>query len=220
MSDEQLYLFDLKGWLILPGLLHAAQIEEVKAHLYAGGGALEGPAAELLDHPAVAAVLNELLADRDLSDAHHNFRCEGGFTTIRQPGWQPTGTAVPHVVRPPSRVSPMRYQASGDRIFSGLTHVCWELNHVGREDGGTRFRESSGNPPCPLTLRKSVRLCCPRTRSCATSSLPFAPNTPNCCCCRQSAARTPRGSTSPAPPPSSNQTTQSSRATTARPARR
>ena len=175
MSDEQLYLFDLKGWLILPGLLHAAQIEEVKAHLYAGGGALEGPAAELLDHPAVAAVLNELLADRDLSDAHHNFRCEGGFTTIRQPGWQPTGTAVPHVVRPPSRVSPMRYQASGDRIFSGLTHVCWELNHVGREDGGTRFRESSGNPPCPLTLRKSVRLCCPRTRSCATSSLPFAP---------------------------------------------
>ena len=100
MSDEQLYLFDLKGWLILPGLLHAAQIEEVKAHLYAGGGALEGPAAELLDHPAVAAVLNELLADRDLSDAHHNFRCEGGFTTIRQPGWQPTGTAVPHVVRP------------------------------------------------------------------------------------------------------------------------
>ena len=219
MTDDQLYLFDLKGWLILPGLLHAAQIEEIKAHLYAGGGALEGPAAELLDHPAVAAVLNELLADRDLSDAHHNFRCEGGFTTVRQPGWQPTGTAVPHVVRPPSRVSPMRYQASGDRIFSGLTHVCWELNHVGREDGGTRFRESSSSPACPLTLRKSDRAVLPPHTQ--PRCPPFRPrHPPHCCYCRQSAARTPRGSTSPAPPPSLNQTTQSSRATTARPARR
>ena len=32
MSDEQKYLFDLKGWIALPGLLDAAQLERIRAH--------------------------------------------------------------------------------------------------------------------------------------------------------------------------------------------
>jgi hypothetical protein len=36
MTDEQLYLFDLKGWIVLPALLAQPQIDAVKAHLYAG----------------------------------------------------------------------------------------------------------------------------------------------------------------------------------------
>ena len=32
MSDEQKYLFDLKGWICLPGLLSEDQLEAIRAH--------------------------------------------------------------------------------------------------------------------------------------------------------------------------------------------
>ena len=32
MSDEQKYLFDLKGWITLPGLLDEQQLEPIRAH--------------------------------------------------------------------------------------------------------------------------------------------------------------------------------------------
>ena len=54
MTDEQKFLFDVKGWLLLPAVLNADEIQAVKAHLLAGGNGFTGPAQELLDHPAVA----------------------------------------------------------------------------------------------------------------------------------------------------------------------
>ena len=38
MTDEQKFFFDLKGWLLLPGVLSDAECGSVKEHLQAGEG--------------------------------------------------------------------------------------------------------------------------------------------------------------------------------------
>src|SRR5689334_12509966 len=63
MSDEQKYIFDLKGWICLPGLLSPAQAAAIREHFRRyldERDALPpherdphgGPAQVLLDHPA------------------------------------------------------------------------------------------------------------------------------------------------------------------------
>jgi hypothetical protein len=64
MTDEQKFLFDLKGWLLLPAVLSAREVEAVKTHLLAGGDGWTGPAQVLLDHPAIVDVLNDILSER------------------------------------------------------------------------------------------------------------------------------------------------------------
>ena len=78
VSDTQKYLFDLKGWIALPGLLTAEQVEAVRSHqmrfLYERDGLPPaerdnhgGPSQVLLDHPAVVGVLNEVLSHQALA---------------------------------------------------------------------------------------------------------------------------------------------------------
>ena len=73
MSAAQKYLFDLKGWIALPGLLTEEQVESVRSHqmrfLYERDGLPPaerdnhgGPSQVLLDHPVVVGVLNEVLS--------------------------------------------------------------------------------------------------------------------------------------------------------------
>lgn len=154
MTEEQKFLFDVKGWLLLPAVLSDSQIQAVKAHLYAGGDGFTGPAQELLDHPAVADVLNETLSESAPQESHYNFRCESSFITIRQCGWKPGSTDRPHVVRPPQGAGPMNYQCNGGRIYSALTRVVWELNPVEKGDGGTLFLSGSHKAkfPYPASL--------------------------------------------------------------------
>ena len=88
-------------------------------------------ALELIDHPAVVPILTDLLAEPGfVQDDAYAFRCEGSFTTIREPGWPVSergDNGLPHVVRPPQQANAMRYQVAGNKIFSGLTRVVWEL---------------------------------------------------------------------------------------------
>jgi hypothetical protein len=139
MTDEQRFFFDLKGWLLIPGVLGADECEAIKAHVNAGGSTFTGPAQELLDHPALVGILNEILSDAKPVDDYYNFRCENSFPTIRSYGWKTDLTSTPHVVRPPQKAGPMSYECRGGRIWSGLTRVVWELNEVGKKDGGTLF---------------------------------------------------------------------------------
>jgi hypothetical protein len=139
MTDEQKFFFDLKGWLLLPGVLSETETLAVREHVLSGGTGFAGPAQALLDHPVVVDILNEILSEQEPAEDHYNFRCESSFTTIRKAGWEPGGSQVPHVVRPPQHANAVRYQCAGGRIFSGLTRVVWELNPVGRNDGGTKF---------------------------------------------------------------------------------
>jgi len=156
MTDEQRFLFDVKGWLLLPAVLNDLEIESIKEHLHAGGNGFTGPAQELLDHPVVADVLNEILSESPPNDDYYNFRCESSFVTIRQCGWKPGSTDRPHVVRPPQSAGPMNYQCNGGRIYSALTRVIWELNPVEKGAGGTLFLSGShkANIPYPDSIRE------------------------------------------------------------------
>jgi hypothetical protein len=155
MTDEQRFLFDVRGWLLLPSVLTETETEAIKAHLKAGGNGFTGPAQELLDHPVVADILNEILSEREPADDTYNFRCESSFVTIRNAGWTPGTTQVPHVVRPPQGAGPMNYQCNGGRIYSALTRVVWELNPVRKGMGGTLFL--SGSHKAKIPYPPSVR---------------------------------------------------------------
>ena len=131
---------------MLPAVLSTAEIERYKAAVYAGATQSYGEVLqELLDHPAIVGILNEVLAeDPFLTEEYYSFRCEGSFITVRPPGWEITsGTELPHVVRPPQQANAMRYQVAGGKIFSGLTRVVWELEEVKAGQGGTTFLTGS-----------------------------------------------------------------------------
>jgi hypothetical protein len=146
MTDEQKFFFDLHGWIMLPSVLSAEEIEPLKKEVYDGAKqSYQGELHQLLDHPAISGILTEILAEQPyLNEDYYSFRCEGSFITVRPPGWEkPDGTSVPHVVRPPQQANAMRYQAAGNKIFSGLTRVVWELEEVKAGSGGTTFLSGS-----------------------------------------------------------------------------
>jgi len=147
MTEEQKFFFDLKGWILIPGVLSEAEIEPIKQHVYDGGTGFTGPAAELLDHPVVVDVLNEILALGNAPEDYYQFRCEGMFTTVRKAGWVPSGTERPHGGR---GIGPVAFQQHGNRIYSGLTRVVWELNPVNKGDGGTLFLSGTHKANFPM----------------------------------------------------------------------
>ena len=148
MTEEQKFFFDLKGWIVIPAVLSANEIESMKREVYDGArNSYAGRLQELLDHPSIVGVLTEILSESGFVSAEsYSFRCEGSFTTIRPPGWSKLARGdmgLPHVVRPPQRANAMRYQVAGNKIFSGLTRVVWELEPVQSGQGGTSFLSGS-----------------------------------------------------------------------------
>jgi len=145
MTDEQKFFFDLHGWIMLPSVLTADEIEALKKEVYDGAKqAYQGELQTLLDHPAINGILNEILSEDPYpGEDYYNYRCENSFITVREPGWKKPGTNTPHVVRPPQQANAMRYQVAGNNIFSGLTRVVWELEDVKAGLGGTTFLSGS-----------------------------------------------------------------------------
>ena len=148
MTPEQKFFFDLRGWILLPSVLSESEIEEMKAEVYAGARqSYHGTLQNLLDHPEIVGILNEILADeRFIFEDCYGFRCENSFTAVREPGWSRLSrgdNGLPHVVRPPQQANAMRYQVAGGKIFAGLTRVVWELEEVKAGQGGTSFLSGS-----------------------------------------------------------------------------
>ncbi|MBB15874.1 hypothetical protein CMK22_11420 [Candidatus Poribacteria bacterium] len=148
MTDEQKFFFDLHGWILLPSVLSTTETKEMRSEVYAGAKqSYDGALQRLLDHPAIVGILSEILSEEPfVRDDCYSFRCEGSFTTIRPPGWSKLergDMGLPHVVRPPQQANPMRYQVAGEKIFSGLTRVVWELEEVKAGQGGTSFLSGS-----------------------------------------------------------------------------
>jgi len=158
MTDEQKFFFDLKGWILVPSVLNASEIEEMKAELYAADKqantgrfsharpGFQGRLSTLLDHPVLVGILNEILTEPPfVGEGCYGFRCENSFMMIREPGWEKSaqGTGLPHVVRPPQQANAMRYQVRGGKIFAGLTRVVWEFEEVKAGLGGTSFLSGS-----------------------------------------------------------------------------
>jgi hypothetical protein len=150
MTDEHKFFYDLNGFLILPRVLPQRTLTRVKKHLVAGGKSYEGPALELLDHPSVTGILNEILSEQPLAEDYDNFRCEQSFAVVRDVTWKPKGAHNPHVAAEPQGAGPMTYRSNGGRIWSGLTRVVWELTDVEPDSGATLFLPGSHKSPFPF----------------------------------------------------------------------
>jgi len=157
MTDEQKFFYDLKGWLLLPGVLEEGLLEAVREHIYKLKNepeslplherySLAGPTQELVDHPAIAGVLAGIIAP-DPDEHSYGFRCESSFSMIRAHGEQ--GSA-PHCG---PLVGPMAYQLIKGQIWSGLTRVVWELSEVKKGGGGTPIMSGSHKAGFPVPER-------------------------------------------------------------------
>ncbi|MAG35073.1 MAG: hypothetical protein CL878_02325 [Dehalococcoidia bacterium] len=151
LTQEQKYLFDALGWLLVPGVLDAGEIEEMRDYALHVQDApeslpesersyLAGPLQKLADHPVVVGLMNEFVAFPHLSSSEcYGFRMEGCGVRCRsaEPGKQ--GDFNPHngngMFRFP--VDSHFYQCFPGKAFSGLTRVVWELTPVKKGQGGT-----------------------------------------------------------------------------------
>ncbi|MDE3259426.1 MAG: phytanoyl-CoA dioxygenase family protein [Gemmatimonadota bacterium] len=160
MTDEQKYVFDLKGWICLPGLFDEEQLLRIRQHqmdfLYRRDSLPPeerdnhgGPSQVLLDHPAVVGVLNEILSHRPLATEDcYGFRYDHTYTSHRKAGndnFGPHGGGAYFSFCGNSHI----YQMLPGRVHSGLTRVVWELNEVGPGDGGTMFLTGSHKAAFP-----------------------------------------------------------------------
>ncbi len=172
MTNEQKYLFDLNGFLVVPGVLTAEECrrmrefivtlrndpESLPDHEYYASidpdpttlHLVTGPSSELLDHPVLVDILAEVVAgdeaERSSTADAYPFRFESTWYTIKPAGER----GVPPHGAP--RVGPLfAYLCRNQRIYSGMVRVVWELNPVGPEDEGTTFAPGShkANFPTP-----------------------------------------------------------------------
>lgn len=140
MSEYEKFLFDLKGFLVIPGVLTDEETRTVREHTETllrdpeslpehHRAPIAGPAEFLIDHPRVMGLLQTVLAPQ-----REHIRLESVFVSSRAAGgkdpWRPhAGGASLH----PS----LSYRYRDGRIYSGMTRIVWELNEVRKGRGGT-----------------------------------------------------------------------------------
>ena len=147
-TQEQKYLFDMRGWLLVPGVLKGDELEEMQEFCHRlrhepesipehQRSPLGGPMEKLSDHPNVVGFLNEFLAHPALSSPEcYGFRMESCNLFYRTVG---DGNFGPHngngMLRFPG--DSHLYRCIPGRAYSGLTRIVWELNPVKYRQGGT-----------------------------------------------------------------------------------
>ncbi|MBI1926061.1 phytanoyl-CoA dioxygenase family protein [Candidatus Poribacteria bacterium] len=163
MTEDQKFLFDLKGWIAIPKVLEPEEIEAIKNHLYTlrnkpeslpphARNSYSGPCQMLLDHPAIVDILRQMTTP-DVGPDAYGFRCDNSFWTIREAGW--STRQGPHNGGP--NMGPTHeYRFRDGKMLSPATRVVWELNPVAHGDGGTLFMSGShkGNYPIPACHMK------------------------------------------------------------------
>ena len=154
LTQEQKYIFDARGWLLIPGVLTDDEVEEIRdfclrlrlspdsipAHEQSGLG---GPLQKLTDHPIVVGFMNEFVAHPALASQEcYGFRMESCSLFYRSVG---DGKFNPHngngMLRFPGDCH--LYRCIPGKAHSGLTRVVWELNPVRKGKGGTLFVTAS-----------------------------------------------------------------------------
>ncbi len=154
LTEEQKYILDTKGWLLVPSVLAPAEIEEMRDFTYRlhrdpqsipieerspVGGCLQ----RLIDHPVIVGFMNEFVAHHWLAtEEGYGFRLEGTFSTIRTKGannFSPHGGSGLFNFPGNSHT----YSCYPGAANSGLTRAVWELNPVRAGEGGTLFLTGS-----------------------------------------------------------------------------
>lgn len=142
MTDEERYLFDLQGYLLVPDALTAEQLADLNAILDRMIAAETGPDMvthrfgrllprdpafrQLIDNPRVTPYLEPILGA--------GFRLDHDYADVIRSGLGPIG-AVLHGGGTP--FTPAEYYHARDgRIHSGLAVVAYNLKDVGADDGG------------------------------------------------------------------------------------
>jgi hypothetical protein len=145
LTDRQRYVFDVQGYLVLPGVLDPQQVQRLRALLEEAAAdpgrathfppradgstelvdflAWDGELAALLDHPAVTAVLEELLGTGFRLDHCYGMR-------------QPKGTGMLPLHGGGNEVDETFYSCHAGKIRTGLTVVSWALSDTPAEGGG------------------------------------------------------------------------------------
>ena len=143
MNDEDRYLFDLQGYLTVPGAIPPELLERLNHQLDLGiqqetepemrthrfGSLLERDAAfrELIDLPSVVDVLTDILGP--------DFRLDHTYADVIRSGDGPIGTVL-HGGAVPFRSSEYYTVTTSGQIRSGLVAVGFNLRDVGPDDGG------------------------------------------------------------------------------------
>ena len=146
LTQEQKYLFDTRGWLLIPGVLTKDETEEMREFCLRlqhdpdsipehERSPLGGPMQRLADHPVVVGFLNEFVAFPPLSRQNcYGFRMESSSLFFREAG---DGKFGAHngsgFFRFPGDTH--FYHSVPGKSHAGLTRVVWELNPVCEGDG-------------------------------------------------------------------------------------
>ena len=180
LTPDQRYSFDAKGWLLIPGVLTASEIVEMREFVKVlhedpeslpeyERSSVGGPLQKLTDHPIVVGFAQEFLyqpytdgGGPSLANENcYGFRQESSFITIRSasgntPGAKGDGNFAPHngngMMRLPGDCH--YYQAFPGHAYSALTRIVWEFNEVATGDGGTLLLTGSHKAafPAPQTV--------------------------------------------------------------------
>ena len=157
LTQEQKYLFDTRGWLLLPGVLAQDDIDTMREFAQRlqqepdslpehHRCAVAGPLQRLADHPVVVGFLNEFLAFPHLSSTScYGFRMESAGLRYRTAAPEQRGAFSPHNGSGMFRFAydSHHYQCIPGKAFSGLTRVVWELTPVKKGMGGTLLASGS-----------------------------------------------------------------------------
>ena len=146
LTPEQKYLFDMHGWLLIPGVLDEEEAREMRdfglqlqhdpeSIPERERSPLGGPLQKLTDHPVVVGFMNEFVAFPPLSRQNcYGFRMESSSLFYRKAG---DGQFGPHngsgFFRFPGDTH--FYHSVPGKSHAGLTRVVWELNPVYEGDG-------------------------------------------------------------------------------------
>ena len=141
VTEEQKFIFDLKGYLLIPEVLKSAEIKSLKEQIETIRTDPEslpvherrfpgGVASMLIDYPAVMDILNEIIGEVRMESSWFTYR------NVEDKGPTPHGGG--------RNTNPnFSYQCHNGKIYSALTRVVFELNEVRIGDGGTLFMPGS-----------------------------------------------------------------------------
>ena len=161
MTDQERYLFDLQGFLVIPNALSVAQVAalnglldqhiegemapEASTHRFGDLLTWGQPYVDLIDNPRVESHLTEILGEQ--------FRIDHLYLDVIRSGLSPIGATLHGGGTPFHRVN--FYDFRNGRMYSGLFVVAYNLADVGPEDGGFACVPGShkSNYPFPAEWR-------------------------------------------------------------------
>ena len=161
MTDQERYLFDLQGYLVIPNALSADQLAalntllderitremapDASTHRFGDLLSWGQPYVDLLDNRHVETHLTEILGEQ--------FRMDHVYLDVIRSGLSPIGATLHGGGTPYNPVT--FYDFRNGRMHSGLFVVAYNLADVGPEDGGFACVPGShkSNYPFPTEWR-------------------------------------------------------------------